>query len=336
MTEMNHDKLYAYPQLARHCEHLIEAMTSALHIKLIERLCAALLLASVLMVSPSSAEGDPDPADPIGNMAIEMGMACSSTDPSQPQYYVWTGKLYSRRVGEPDRHLFNVQGINPRACKMHNNPERGGLGFQTSARELMLYLHPDSNEVLRTWENPWTGDVVEVMHMYNDPASAPLKFPLDNDGKPISFRFKWIDSGAFLIAEHTRASFRDSPMGGDYQSYVGGHYHSFETSSMIIDKGDVLRSADGSAIPYVATWTRISQWLPWMMMGGRDGSIVLSSSGRGTLNFNDLPQPLRQVVESHYPQMTVAPPFDDERPFVNSWKSTKRWIDERREKNHDR
>lgn len=336
MTDMNRDKIYAYPQPVGHCERSIQPITSVLQTSLMEYLCVALLLASVLIVAPSFAEGVPDPADPVGNMAIEMGMACSSTDPSHPQYYVWTGKLYSRRAGEPDRHLFNVQGVNPRACKEHNNPERGGVGFQTSARELMLYLHPDSNEVLTNWKNPWTGDVVEVMHMHNDPASAPLKFPLDSDGKPISFRFGWIDSGAFLIAEHTRASFRDSPMGGEYQRYVGGQYHSFETSSMIIDKDDVVRSADGSAIPYVATWTRISQWLPWMMMGGRDGGIVLTSSGRGTLNFDDLPQPLREVVSTRYPQMKVAPPFDDERPFVNSWKSTKRWIDEKHSKTEAR
>ena len=34
-----------------------------------------------------------------------------------PVLHWWTGKMYGRRQGEKDRHLFNIQGMNVRQCK---------------------------------------------------------------------------------------------------------------------------------------------------------------------------------------------------------------------------
>ena len=231
------------------------------------RWLAAALAATLL---PALAAEPLDPADPVDNLAIEMGMACSSTDPHAPHYYVWTGKLYSRRSGEPDRHLFNVQGVNPRACKLLDDPRRGGAGYLSTGRELMLYLDPDSNAVLDRWVNPWTGETVKVAHMVNDPANSPPTFPFTSAGEPRRARFEWSVLGDYLVAQRTRRVFRDNPMGGDYQEYVGGHLHAFESSNMIVPRSSLQNHRPGQYIPYIATWTRISQWLPWMRMGGRD------------------------------------------------------------------
>ena len=107
-----------------------------------------------------------------------MALGCNSTDEQRPQFYFWEGVVYGRRRGEQDRHLFNVQGVNPRACRFLVDEQRGGRGYQAAARELMLYLDPTTNAVLDVWTNPYTGETVEVMHMLNDPASMPRpKFP---------------------------------------------------------------------------------------------------------------------------------------------------------------
>lgn len=289
--------------------------------------CGILFL---LSISNTWAGRHLDPSDPVDNMRIEIGMGCRSTNSAEPHYYFWTGKVFSRRAGEPDRHLFNVQGVNPRACRILNDPGRGGQGYRSAARELMLYLDPESNEILSSWENPWTGESVEVAHMFNDPANTPPKFPLDEEGRPAEYFFVWKDLGDYLISRRTRRSFRENPMGGDYQSYVGGHYHTFEVSNMVIHKDSIARQGDDLAIPYVVTWTRISPWLPWMKMGSRDGGVVLTSNGRGSQDFEELPQPLRGAIESTYPLAKSAPDVDDSRPFVTSWDSMKRWINDRR------
>lgn len=290
----------------------------------------AFVLALVLSFGSATAAAL-DPTDPIDNLTIEMALGCNSTDIDNPQFYFWSGAVYGRRSGEKDLHLFNVQGVNPRACRFHYDESRGGRGYQAAARELMLYLDPVTNNVLDTWSNPYTGETVDVIQMVNDPASmsAP-KFPLKEDGNPAPFRLNWRDMGTHLVADRVRPFFRDDPMGGDYQDYVGGKYQVLEMSGFFVAKRDVQAYKEGNMIPYVASWTRISPWLPWMKMGGREGMIVLSSQGRSTRSFDDLPEPLKSAIQNDFPLMRATPSFDDKRPFVTSWDSMKEVIDARR------
>jgi hypothetical protein len=300
-----------------------------------------LLAAGVLVPLAAGAAGNPRSAVPAhapalhpttaeGGFAMEMALGCGSTDVAAPQFYWWSGKVYGRRAGEPDRHLFNVQGVNPRACRFIDDPARG-RGYQAAARELMLYLDPVTNEVLKTWQNPWTGEQVEVIHMVNDPASmrAP-RFPRDPAGQPTPPMMSWEPGGSGYVAGRTQSFFRESPLGGAYQKYVGGKYRVMEISAFAVAGSDVAAWKPGQRIPYTATWTRISDWLPWMQMAGREGQIVLVTQGRSTLQFAELPQPLRGEIESRHTLMRATPAFDDPRPFQTSWDALQKELDARR------
>ncbi len=280
-----------------------------------------------LPATPSPAAERLDPTSPAGGFAVERALGCGSLDTKAPQYYFWTGTVHARRAGEPDRLLFNVQGVNPRACRMVDDARRGA-GYQAAARELMLYLDPASGAVLRDWRNPWTGDLVDVIHMENDPASmrAPA-FERDADGRPTASRMRWTDMGKVYTAGRTQSFFRDSPLGGPYQDFVGGKYRVMEISTFTVTKADVAAWRHGRTLPYTATWVRISDWLPWMKMAGRDGQIVLTSQGRSSLSFDDLPEPLRSEIVARHPMMKETPAFDDPRPFQTSWDSLKKALD---------
>ncbi|MCU0758977.1 MAG: DUF1838 domain-containing protein [Steroidobacteraceae bacterium] len=270
------------------------------------------------------------PGTPSGDFALEQAMACGSTDVAAPQFYFWTGQVYGRRAGEPDRLLFEVQGVNPRACRRVEDPARGS-GYQAAARELMLYLDPETRQVLDTWRNPWTGELVRVIHMENDPASmrAPA-FPLDAQGRPTPARLGFVDMGRSWVATRSSSFFRDSPLGGGYQDYVGGKYRVMELSTFTLPRAEVEAWRPGRPLPYTATWVRISDWLPWMKMAGREGQMVLTSQGRSTLAFDELPEPLRSTIASRYPAMRRTPEFDDPRPFQTSWDSLRKALDEAR------
>jgi hypothetical protein len=289
-----------------------------------------LLLAAAASVATAGERGPAplQPGDPAGDFALERAMACGSTDVGAPQFYFWTGKVYGRRAGEPDRLLFEVQGVNPRACRMVEDPVRGS-GYQAAARELMLYLDPATREVLDTWRNPWTGELVRVIHMENDPASmrAPA-FPRDAQGRPSPARMDFVDMGRAWVATRSSSFFRDSPLGGDYQDYVGGKYRVMELSTFTLPRAEVEAWRPGRPLPYTASWVRISDWLPWMQMAGREGQVVLTSQGRSTLAFEDLPEPLRSTIAARYPAMRRTPEFDDPRPFQTSWDSLRKALDE--------
>src|SRR5690606_753553 len=94
---------------------------------------------------------------------------CSSQDGEAVTYY-WHGYAFSRVPGEADRKLFRVEGMNIRQCGPLANA-RSPADFRLVSREILLYQDPDTHEVLRTWQNPWTGKTVEVLHVANDPVN---------------------------------------------------------------------------------------------------------------------------------------------------------------------
>ena len=57
--------------------------------------------------------------------------------------------------------------MNVRQCVSVTN-DQGEVGYRLISREVMLYLDPDTGEVLRTWDNPYTGETVDVIHVAND------------------------------------------------------------------------------------------------------------------------------------------------------------------------
>ena len=84
-----------------------------------------------------------------------------STD-SQQMFLTWRGSICSFVPDEPQKHLFNIVGMS--VGRFIDNQD--GSWYLTS-RELSYYLDPITDCPLRTWENPWTGERLTVVHVAN-------------------------------------------------------------------------------------------------------------------------------------------------------------------------
>lgn len=265
-----------------------------------------------------------NPSTPEGVVAMDRKVHCSLND-GEFGFYTWGGEAYSRVTGEKDRHLFNVQGFSVRQCATVNDPKKG-TGYRMVSRELMFYLDPETNNVLREWENPWTGKTVEVVHVANDPVNGRPTFGKDARGrlKPSSFVFK---GGRFFL-DIVVPLFYKNPMAGDYQLYVGGFYHATEIFHF---SGSTDRLLDGDldkASAYIS-WVRLAPWLPWMEMSGRQGTMYVAATGYRLDSFEDVPKVIQREIRRNYPQYRTPPPLDDSRPNQTSWTFFKEEIDAR-------
>ena len=148
----------------------------------------ALLLPALLAgtVANAAKTAKLDPNKPEDAIKLDQKMSCSLEE-GKAIIYWWQGGAYSRKPGEQDRHLFNVQGMNIRHCKNFNDPKRGP-GYRSVPRELLVYLDPKTNAILRNWDNPWSGAKVEVMHVANDPVNMRQPdYAYATDGTPHRF-----------------------------------------------------------------------------------------------------------------------------------------------------
>lgn len=257
-------------------------------------------------------------------LKLNRKIQCSTID-NEPALYRWSGRAYARVPGEPDTRVFNLEGMNIRQCVSLKDPEKGN-GYRLVSKEIMLYLDPETNAVLRTWSNPWSGKDVEVMHVHNDPVNGRPNYALDNDGKPREANMMVIEDKWYMSVEVPL--FYSNPLAGDYQKYVGGTYHATEIFDFNGNLAELMDDSLPTAYPSVS-WVRIAQWLPWMEMGSRSGLLYFNAVGSKVKNWESLPEVLRDEIALNYPDYTTPPPGDDPRPNETSWTKMKKIIDAR-------
>lgn len=284
-------------------------------------------LGLIMLVTPlASLAQSLDLDDPDTYVMVNRKIQCSTVD-EKPVVYHWEGRAYARVPGERDRHLFNLQGMNVRQCGTVTDEVRG-TGYRFVSREIMLYLDPDTNEILRSWENPWTGATLEPIHVANDPVNGRPSFGRDADGEPMSLSLRDVN-GTWLMAFEVPL-FYHNVLGGNYQKYVGGTYHATEIFDFNGPMSELTDPEVDSAEP-VVSWVRISQWLPWMEMNGRHGNLYFNAMGKKLRSYDELPDVLKDEIAASYPEYTAPPPLDDTRRNETSWTYMKKILDERAE-----
>jgi len=293
--------------------------------KIVKQFTLMIGLVGFLISSVNADQIDPNTGN--GYVKLNRKLHCSLKD-GEETTWTWAGNAYSRVQGQRDIHLFKLQGMNVRQCVEVTDPKRG-TGYRMVSREIMLYLDPKTERLLDTWENPWTGETNEVIHVANDPVNGRGVFPLDKDGNENKFAATFADGSYFMPFEVPL--YYTNPLGGEYQQNIGGIYHSTEIFDFMGDSNTLLDANTDIEYGKIA-WVRISQWLPWMEMSGRTGAMYFNAVGRKLKKWDDLPNILKDEINKNYPIYKNAPPADDARDNETSWTYMKKIIDQRKVK----
>ena len=286
--------------------------------------CLGFILSGLIAATVQAETIDANSGD--GFVALNRKIQCSLED-SSPQVFEWSGFGYSRVPGEPDRKIFGLLGMNIRQCGQVEDPDKG-VGYRLVSREIMLYLDPQTGEILRRFDNPWTGASNEVIHVANDPVNQRPGFGINADGSEKAFTYRDVN-GQYLI-NYEIPLFYKNAMGGDYQKYVGGSYHATEIFDFNGDVAELLDASKPVAYP-VISWVRLAPWLPWMEMNGRAGMLYFNAMGRKLENYEQLSEVIKAEIARQYPEYTTPPPLNDPRRNETSWTFMKKIIDSRTE-----
>jgi len=290
-------------------------------------LLATGLAACAMLASGPADARTLDPSNPQDALEISKRLQCGVSE-DEPAVYHWSGNVYGRSPGMRDKLLFKGEGMNIRRCVEVNDPKRG-KGWRLISREVMLMLDPKTGEVLSQWENPYTGETVEVMQIHNDPVNGRPNFATGADGKPMTLD-SMRDAGPFVFMPFEAPLFYPNPLAGEYQEFIGGEYHAMEIFDFAALKSELFDSTTPTAYPIVS-WVRISGWAPWMKMGSRPGQMVFNAMGRKLPGgFDELPEVLKTEIRANYPIYEQAPPKDDARPNETTWTKFKLLTDDKR------
>ena len=286
--------------------------------------CYALCVGLGALVSVSQTHAQTDQLDPNKpeDAILLMQKSICSLNEGETVLYWWKGSMFSRVEGERDRVLFGLQGMNIRQCQNAEDETRGH-GFRSVSREIMIHLDPETNQIVDTWENPWTGEQVDVIHVANDPVNMRAPWhAYGEDGKGLEVDITVMGDKALRYGN--TPLFYKNPLQGEYQDYVGGMYHAMEMGSDSYNAEELFDRNVKTIKNHSLSWSRISGWLPWMKMGDRNGVIFTATVGSRANSIEDLPEPLRSVLKERYPDYVAPPPLDDARPNETSWEVFKK------------
>jgi hypothetical protein len=215
------------------------------------------------------------------------------------------GRVYGYIPGEQHIPLFTLEGFNiGRAV-----PVDGGFDFIT--REAVFYKDIETDQILDTWTNPWSGETCKVVHIWNDPVNQPFRADRWNIAPEVWGDDVHIATDIFLRYPNPlpKAQWPKESTGDTYQ---GAELFRFISSAA------ALAGTDPS-VPCHISWVRFAPWTPWMLAGDQPGNLVYHTGGhklRG--GYAELPADIRAKVEADKPEYQSSP-AEFTTPNETSW-----------------
>jgi hypothetical protein len=249
-----------------------------------------------------------DLSDPAASMRALI-KARASLDGSDTVTW-FTGNVHAWPPERPGPPLLGIEGYNiARAVETEG-------GWDLLTREAVFYLDPFRREPIDEWANPFTGETVEVVHIFNDPVNqrfrlqgphGPWRLPVTGMGDDLYFN---VDVLLAYPSPLPRAEFPEHS--GDDTYRAAELFQFFCKTSEIADEANVNASCNVS-------WTRLGPWLPWMRMSDRPGMLVYHCRGKKLEGgYGALPDWIRERIDRDAPTYREAPRELTE-PNETSW-----------------
>ncbi|MEI6264814.1 MAG: DUF1838 family protein [Sphingobacteriia bacterium] len=282
-----------------------------------------LTAAALLIVLIAGAQKKPafDLSNPKDNMDAYVKMR-ASLDPKEEVIFYAKGAIYAYDPDKPWKHVFNFEMYNiGRVEKM-----AGDSGWKLITREMLVYQDPKTNEILKTWKNPWTNEEVEVVHVWNDPVNQTFKYGA------FKVPFEKLGNDRICLYNDVPLSYPSPLRKADWPENTRSDvYQGAELFNFFLSEKELMNPKTNNASADIS-WTRFSDFLPWMKMSSRPGNLLYQSRGFKLKDgWKDLPQPIRDFVMANYPEYQHAPDTYVA-PNMTSWKYYKKIMEERKKK----
>lgn len=296
---------------------------------------AGLLAASPsLGAAPASGEADLARAalDPEQNLRLYLKM--NSDISGAPTYAWYSGHVFGVNQGDITRPLLGIEGFGQgRTVRQPDGT------YKQSWKEVGYYKDLITGEIVEQWTNPYNGAQCDVMHINNRSVNltfAPTVQPIVYPGGEASmgggytragasaahpFTVPWFVTGDFVGVEMDARVTGTNPLDpAKWKRESSGPRYS--VTEFFAQYGSLAELLDPkvSAVRSTGHWTRISPWLPWMLMGQAPGQCVLRCVTKKMAHYEDVPAHLRAHTAKHFPAFTyLSTPEEEALPLESSW-----------------
>ena len=211
--------------------------------------------------------------------------------------------------------LLGLEGIG--TMRVQPVDTESGPGYRVYNRELAFYKDLRTGQFVDEWTNPLNGKLVETFPMHNmtvNAETAPiLKFDVEGTEIKVPFPATWRTVGDYVFSTfeiHTSVPSELKPDEWPMES-PGPMTRISEMFDRTVRMSD-LQNADLTSVPYTGTWTRLSSWYPWMLMGQAEGHMFFRANMAKLNGPEEIPAAfIEKANEKHAAYL--------EAPSVDSW-----------------
>jgi len=234
---------------------------------------------------------------------------CSSD--GKTYYFEATGSMYAQPMDcDEPVHLFNFLGVDISRCIKEQTTSRWIL----VSRKFSLYLDPQTDQLLKQWQNPWTGETLNVIHRSYDYQEFQIPPQLGAYIAPV-VSFISLDFNLKLPNP-----FATKPKFADYspEQYIqsSDSYKFIFPTAMLNNGADNPPNSDSAV---TMSYYRMGPWEPWMKMKGKPGFLVLNYTATKTDIFEQLHTDIKTQIEQRLPLFREAPTCRLKRSIATSW-----------------
>lgn len=244
----------------------------------------------------------------------------------EPQYGAYHGVMYARVGGKRHQALFGYTGTGVMQAKID---ELGNLSIR--GKETGFFSDLATGEILEDWLNPYTGELVKPFNFLNtvgitltteiprfafgaatdEPTVMNAGMNQTDDGK-IPFILPFENYGDDLLLGWDYAHGYTNPVTKDKwpKAHTGERVSPSEHFTIRLSKAE-MENRDIPSCRFVAGFSRVSEWWPWMLMGGspyQDGVLFgRMFSHKGLPGYQDIPPKLLAYIEKNHPESLEVP-----------------------------
>ena len=278
-----------------------------------------------------------DFTDPKDNLYAFAKLWATLAD--EPVLSSFHGTMFAHIPGRRSQALFGYAGTGLFQARVLENGH-----VRLRGKETGVFTDLATGKVLEAWENPYTGETVEVFNFLNDRVRGLLttempRFVFGDEDEPtlmnesgsttgrdhVPFILPWEVYGDRVHLSWDYCHGYTNPVSrslwpkASTGDFINPSEHFYFTTTLT-----ELEDRSCPSAKYTAAFTRVSPWWPWMRMGGSgiDGTLFgrmvsVKAAGRA----EDVPSRVYEYVARHYPTYLEAPEDWDDGAPIGTWEA---------------
>ncbi|MBL8198329.1 MAG: DUF1838 family protein [Rhodoferax sp.] len=250
--------------------------------------------------------------DPVWNREMYARIE-GDTAPGKFIFGQGTGVVHGVRDGEAVKPLFGFE-----LFSTHRVLRQADGSYQRLCRELVFYRDLATGQLLDQWRNPYTGEQLRVVDIANDPFNYVISeyFPdppsyggLNKDKPPKRpLRLNWgLVNDTVTLDSDIHLYYRNALDPARWPRESAGPMNRVSELFRYFIRREDAENPELTHMPHNGVWSRVTPWLPWMLMGQAPGHALYMGRFTSIASAEQAPPAVLARVRERYPLYLTAP-----------------------------